>query len=112
MQTSYIPESISDKLPSMVKIELFKLPPEKQTLFLEEYKRKKKNTGISYVLWLVIGLHYMYLGKVGWQFFYWFTLGGIGIWAFIDIFRMPGMVNNYNRDVAVDVFRDLKMLSS
>jgi len=111
-RTAYIPESISDKLPSMVRVELSKLTPEKQSLFLEEFRRKKKNTGIAYLLWFIIGLHYIYLGKIGWQFFYWITLGGIGVWAFIDLFRIPGMVNNNNRDVAIDVIRDLKVISS
>jgi TM2 domain-containing membrane protein YozV len=110
--TSYLPHSISDKLPSMVKVELIKMSAERQSLFVEEYRRKKKNTGVAYLLWFVIGLHYVYLGKVGWQFFYWLTIGGVLIWAFIDIFRIPGMVKNYNKDVAIDVFRDLKMSSA
>ncbi len=109
---SYLPSSISDSLPSMVKVELIKMSPEKQALFVEEYRRKRKNTGIAYVLWFVIGLHYVYLGKIGWQFFYWITLAGLLIWGFIDLFRIPGMVKNYNKDIAMDVFRDLKMTSS
>jgi hypothetical protein len=40
------------------------------------------------------------------------TLFGLGIWAFIDLFRIPGMVRNYNKDIAMDVFRDLKMITS
>ena len=109
---SYLPNSISDSLPSMVKVELIKMPPEKQALFVEEYRRKKKSTGVAYVLWFIIGLHYMYLGKVGWQFFYWVTIAGLLLWGFIDLFRIPGMVSNYNKDIAMDVFRDLRMSSS
>lgn len=109
---SYLPNSISDKLPSMVKIELLKLTAEQQAIFVEEYRRKKKSVGLAYLLWFVIGLHYIYLGKIGWQIFYWLTLGGFLIWCFIDLFRIPGMVNNYNKDIAIDVFRDLKMASA
>ena len=108
---SYLPNSISDSLPTMVKVELIKMPPEKQALFVEEYRRKKKSTGVAYLLWFIIGLHYIYLGKLGWQLFYWVTLGGLLIWCFIDLFRMPGMVRDYNKDIAMDVFRDLKVVS-
>lgn len=107
----YIPDSVFDKLPSMVKAEIVKLPADKQGLFVDEFRRKSKNLGIAYLLWFIIGLHYIYLGKFGWQFFYWVTAGGLLIWAFIDIFRMPGMVNDYNKDVAMDVFRDLKIFT-
>jgi len=109
---SYLPISISDKLPSMVNVELIKMSAEQQALFVEEYRRKKKNTGAAYLLWFVIGLHYVYLGKIGWQIFYWLTSGGLLIWGFIDLFRIPGMVKNYNKDIAMDVFRDLKMTST
>lgn len=43
---SYLPHSISDSLPAMVKVELIKLPPERQALFAEEYRRKKKSVGM------------------------------------------------------------------
>jgi TM2 domain-containing membrane protein YozV len=109
---SYLPNSISDSLPAMVKVQLIKMTPEQQALFVEEYRRKKKSTGLAYVLWFVIGLHYVYLGKVGWQFFYWLTIAGLFIWGFIDLFRIHGMVRNYNKDIAMDIFRDLKMTSS
>ena len=109
---SYLPESISDKLPSMVKVELVKMSSEQQSLFVEEYRRKKKSMGVAYLLWFFFGLYYIYLGKVGWWFVYFFTIGGLGIWAFVNLFLIPGMVRNYNKDVAMDIFRDLKMTST
>ena len=109
---SYIPNSVLDNPPILIKPELSKMPSEKQGLFVDEYRRKQKNTGIAYLLWFIIGLHYIYLNKLGWQFFYWITAGGFLIWAFIDLFRIPGMVRDYNKDVVVDVLRDIKILSS
>ncbi len=109
---SYLPHSISDSLPAMVKVELIKLPPERQALFAEEYRRKKKSVGMAYLLWFILPLlpfYYVYLGKWGIQIINWITLRGFLIWAFIDLFRIPGMVGNYNKDIAMDVFRDLKM---
>ena len=38
------------------------------------------------------------------------TLEGLFIWMIVDIFRIPGMVRGYNRDVATDVLRDLKII--
>jgi len=109
---SYLPDSISDKLPSMVKVELVKMSPEQQALFVEEYRRKKKSTGVAYLLWFFFGLYWIYLGKIGWWFVYFLTLGGLGIWAFVNPFLIPSMVRNYNKDKAMDVFRDLKMTST
>ena len=88
------------------------MAPEHQGSFIEEFKRKKKSVAAAYVLWLLLGVHYGYLGKWWIQLLYWFTLGGLLIWAIVDIFRIPSMVRNYNKDVAIDVFRDLKIISS
>lgn len=107
----YIPGSIWDKLPGLVKSEVANMSPEKQGLFLEEYRRKDRSVGVAYLLWFIIGLHYIYLGRLGWQIFYWVTLGGLLIWTLIDLFRIPGMVRERNRDIAVDVLRDLKIIS-
>ena len=66
---------------------------------------------MTYIFWL-FGLHYAYLSKWGLQILYWLTLGGLSLWAVIDIFRIPSMVANHNKDVAVDIMRNLKAISS
>ena len=109
---SYIPGSILDKLPTMVKIELLRMPADRQELFLEGFRRKSKSVGLTYFFWLIVGLHYIYLGKLGWQLLYWVTGAGLGIWALVDLFRIPGMVREYNKDIATDVLRDLKIISA
>jgi len=98
-------------LPAMVRNELVKLPPQKQEEFIEEYRRKAKSVGIAYILWLLLGWHYVYLRKWGIQILFWLTLGGLFIWWLIDAFRIPGMIRDYNKDVAVDVLRNLKAIS-
>ena len=35
----------------------------------------------------------------------------IGIWAIIDLFRIPGMIDKYNRDAATEVMKSLKEIS-
>lgn len=42
------------------------------------------------------GFHYGYLGKWGIQILYWITLGGIGIWAIIDLFTMSSKIDRHN----------------
>lgn len=105
-----VPQSIWDELPAVVKAALAKLPEDKQELFVEEYKRKRKSVGIAY-LSFIFGLHYAYLGKWGLTLLFWFTLGGFGLWWLIDLFRTYFMVKNKNRDIAIEVMRTIKMIT-
>ena len=57
---------------------------------------KMKSTGTAYLCWFFVGCHYAYLGKWGVQILYWITLGGIGIWALIDLFHIPTKVSTHN----------------
>jgi len=109
----YISASVTDSLPSMVQNELAKMPAQKQEEFVEEYKRKAKSLGVAYLfLIIVLAMHYGYLRKWGLQVVFWLTGGGFLIWWFIDLFRLPGLVKNYNKDIATDTFRNLKAMSS
>jgi len=60
---------------------------------------KLKSTGTAYLLWFFFGAHYAYLGNWGTQILYWITLGGLGIWALIDLFSMSGKVNRHNATI-------------
>lgn len=55
-----------------------------------------KSTGTAYLCWFFFGCHYAYLGKWGYQLLYWFTLGGLGFWCFIDLFHIPSKINSHN----------------
>lgn len=46
------------------------------------------------------------------QFIYWITLGGLFVWALIDLFRILGLVESVNRDIAIQTTHDLKILNS
>lgn len=111
-QQNIMPQSIADNLPAMVKNELFKFSAQKQEEFIEEYKRKAKPAGIVYLFWAILGCHYLYFKKWEIQIFFWLTSGGLLIWWVVDLFRIPGMIRDFNKDVAVDVLRDLKVISS
>lgn len=62
-----------------------------------------KSTGTAYLCWFFLGCHYAYLGKWGFQILYWLTLGGLGIWAFIDLFLIPSKVNGHNFIIASQI---------
>ena len=111
-EQAMVPASILHNLPSMVRNELSKLSAQKQEEFMEEYRRKARSTGTAYVLWFFLGWHYVYLRRWGIQILYWVTAAGFFIWAVVDLFRLPGLVRDYNKDVATDVLRNLKAISS
>ncbi|MGM5631201.1 TM2 domain-containing protein [Apibacter raozihei] len=85
---------------------------------------KMKSSGTAYLCWFFFGIHYAYLGKFGLQILYWITLGGLGIWTFLDIFLIPGKVNSHNLKISrliaeierkekeAEYARNLSMISS
>jgi TM2 domain-containing membrane protein YozV len=65
-----------------------------------------KDKTIAYLLWAacflgVCGLQRIYLGKYGTGFLYLFTFGLMGIGQFIDLFTIPGMVEDANNRLLV-----------
>lgn len=106
-----VPRSVDQGLPSAVRRALREGGSDTQSDFLEEYKRKTKSTGVAYLLWFFLGWHYAYFGKWGVQVLYWLSLGGLGIWAIADLFRVPGVVRETNADIAMDVMRNLRAVS-
>ena len=109
-----VPSSIDKYLPSMVRTELSKLPPSDQDAFIEEFKRKSKGMLGTYLCSLLY-CHYAFLGRWGMTIIMWLvgiiTFGIVSFfWWIVDLFRIPGLVSNYNRDVAVDVLRNFKAI--
>lgn len=107
-----IESSIVDILPSIVKEGLTKMPETKQSQFVEEYNRKKKSVGMAYFFLLIcLGMPYGYVGKWGLQLVYWLTGAGCIFWGLYLLFALPGVVKDRNRDIAMEVFRDIKVMS-
>ncbi len=107
-----IPFYISIQLPTVIKNELSKLTPENQKEFIDEFKRKMKSIPLSYIFWILFGSHYIYLGKWLTQIIFWLTIGGLLIWWLIDIFRIPLMVIDLNKDIAIEVFKELRTIKT
>lgn len=96
--------------PLMVEEALAKLSNTQQNAFQEEYWRRRKSENAAALLWLLLGWHYAYLRKWGLQILFWLTGGGLIVWWVVDLFRVRGLVRDYNRDVALDVMRNLRAL--
>lgn len=86
------------------------LNSEQQKIFISEFERRKKSVGISYLLWFFIGWNYAYIKKCGLLILYILTVGGFFIWAIIDLFRIPNMVEQYNNDLALEILRDISIM--
>ena len=101
-----LPPSLTRDLPYAVTAQLSELPQEAQREFFEEYNRNARTTSIGYILHLLVfGTHYAYLNQWLLQFLYWFTAGGFFIWTFIDLFRIPSMIEAHNNKVADQTLR-------
>lgn len=112
-QVPMVEGEVARYLPSYVKAELGKLDLAKQQEFLEEFNRKKKSIGLAYLCWF-FGLHYAYLKQWGLLAVFWLALLVLlGIaWWIIDAFRLPTLIENYNKDVAIGVMREMKLIGS
>lgn len=55
-----------------------------------------KNTGTAYLFFFLLGAHYAYLGQWVKQILFWFTFGGFGIWALVDLFSIGSKVEQHN----------------
>lgn len=115
-KTSLTVESTIDKfLPAMVRTELVGLPASDQEAFVEEFNRKSKGLFGTYIC-SIIYFHYAFLGRWGMTGLMWLValvtigIGGV-IWWVIDLFRIPGLVRDYNRDLAITVMRNFKAVT-
>ena len=61
-----------------------------------ELQGEIKSKGTAFLMYWFLGAHYAYLGKWGIQLAYWFTLGGLGVWLMVDLFRIGGLVKRHN----------------
>ena len=106
---NYLPSSLSKQVPDAVLRKLDEMDETTQLGFAGEFSRHKKSSLLAFLL-VGVGLHYAYLGRVWLTLLFLITMGGFGIWWFIDIFRVFGMVRERNRSVAIQVLRDIQVL--
>jgi hypothetical protein len=65
-----------------------------------EFASVRKERRVAYLLWCLTGLiggHRFYLGDTGRSIAMLFTLGGLGVWALLDVFLIGRRVETVNR---------------
>lgn len=106
--------TLKNQIPDAVYQKVAAMDPVAQAGFVDEFNRQKKSTGVAYVFWALgslLGLHYLYFKKGLLFFLFLITLGGFCIWWLIDAFRVPGIIKNHNKSVAINVLRDIQVLN-
>jgi TM2 domain-containing membrane protein YozV len=90
------------------------LTTEELQLLASEMSKKQKSGGIAWILWLFaggLGGHRFYLGKIGTGVAMLFTLGGLGIWAFIDLFLLQGMIRDTNEKIENEIISEIRVIN-
>jgi hypothetical protein len=88
------------------------LPQEQQAAYERDFRKRRKVVSTAYIAWFFLGWHYLYMGRVGMQFAFWFTGCFFVIGWFVDFFRVFGMVQRYNEDLSRELMVQHKALSA
>jgi TM2 domain-containing membrane protein YozV len=89
------------------------LTTEELQLLSSEMSKKQKSSGTTWLLWFftsVFGGHRFYLGKTGTAVAMLLTFGGLGFWAFIDLFLINGMVRNTNDMIESEIIEEIRVI--
>jgi len=79
-----------------------------------EVKGKEKSKGIGYLIWFFfggVGGHRYYAGDIGMGIAMTLTLGGLGIWAFIDVFFIGSRIGKKNEELEYDIIQKVKAIA-
>lgn len=83
---------------------------ESQYQYMEKaLPRKIKKTFRCYLCW-GFSVHYFYLKRPLLNLLYWCSLGGLGLWFFIDLFRIPFLIDQYNEKISMETLNEAKQL--
>lgn len=80
--------------------------PQQLAIVGQEFAKKAKSKTTAYLFWFflgALGAHRFYVGDKTRGFFMLITLGGIGIWALIDVFFIGSRVEEVNEKIEADV---------
>lgn len=83
-------------------------------LVQSEVEKNKKSSAVLYLLWFFtggIGGHRYYLGDVGIGIAMTLTLGGLGLWALIDVFFIGGRLRTKTEHMELEVINRVKAMT-
>jgi len=106
-----IEPKIGSQLPLIVKKALSEMSTEDQLMFQKEFTRKAKSVGGMVALAIFFPIQLFLLGKTGLGIAFLLTAGGAGMWYIIEWFLTPKRVKEYNEELAVEIMRDIKIMS-
>ncbi|WP_246942719.1 TM2 domain-containing protein [Bacillus pinisoli] len=89
------------------------LTSEDLQLLSSEMSKKQKSSGTTWLLWFFLGAaggHRFYLGKTGTAVGMLLTLGGLGIWTFIDLFLINSMVKQTNEQTENELLSEIRTI--
>lgn len=87
------------------------LSAQEQVLLSQEIKKHRKSIPMAY-LWFLFGVHYAYFNNMVWLVLYWLSIWGFGVWACIDLVRIPSMVIKINEYAEKDALLQIMALRS
>lgn len=88
------------------------LTAEQLAIVQSEYGKKEKSKLTMYILWWftgVLGGHRYYLGDIGYAIGMTLTLGGLGIWALIDVFLIGSRREKINDRIENEIIQNVKI---
>ncbi len=96
---------MKSQVPLLVQQKLLNLSDTEKSVYYELYNRKKKSIFVAYLLLFFFGWHYGYIKKWGLQIAFITTLGGLMLWWLIDWFRLPSLINSYNKELSLSLLK-------
>lgn len=99
-------------LPKTVRASLAGLDPAMQKAFTRDLGRRRKSIIVAYLAWFLLGWHYLYMGRAGMQFAFWFTLGGFFVWWLLDAVRLPRLIKDMNDDLARELMMQYRAMGA
>ena len=107
-----IDPQLADELPPLVRNALAKMPREQQAIFIEEYKRKRKDKVLYIAIAVLFPIQHFLFGQVGLGVLFWLSfLFFVGlIWWVAEWFLAPGRVRDWNYARAVEILRDIRIV--
>jgi len=88
------------------------LSSEQLSIVQSELEKKQKNKVVMYLLWWFLGIfggHRFYLGDVGVGIGQLLTLGGLGIWALIDVFLIGKRLERKTEELEFSIIEEVKI---
>ncbi|MFP9117176.1 TM2 domain-containing protein [Flavobacterium sp. RNTU_13] len=98
------------RFPLIVENRLYEMDALQRRAFMDEYDRRRKSVLVGYLLLIPLGWHYAYVKKWGIQVLCWFTLWGFLLWWLIDWFRIPSIINRYNKDLSIKIMTEISLI--